>query len=750
MTEQEKYEAYLQMLEQPFIKLCRLRFLNPDGTTAFFVDSNEKNPQSGAFIADGSISVNLQNGVRRTASVTFSNVDGAFDYNVNNLWFGDEVALDEGLVLPDGEEYYIQQGVFLLEEPAETVQPGIITITYRLVDKWANLDGTLWGKLEGTYRGKQGENIFRQINALLQDDRGNGRAVDSVAPVYTDYYYGGVHFAKSSIPAGSNWHHVAGNERGGAVAIGVKTGYTNDGGKTWVQTNTYFTVKARIAYGDGVYIVIDRGGNLYRSLDGGKTWELPTTLNGWEDGTAFGIAYGNGRFIATCAMLPSGYAISTDKGKTWDVRTIGGHIESVHYADKNRFLFVGRTANPDGMKNYVYVRHSDDGGQTIHWHESAFSNNENEGYTPVIIFENGRCFFVIPNTDRAWWSDDLDNWEQIKLPYVGNWTAGAAGGGIVVLFSASKENGFAIYSMNGGKEWRLAVGTVPANVTDACRVGTDVFIRALFPAPSLYPRETLYPQEGARETSGFVVIGQGDAYAQYSQRGMVQKLSDGTLAPLTDAPYTLEVSPGGGSYADVILGFAEMLNAWVGYDADGRLRIDPSQDDIPDETKPLSYSFSMNKTVLNGMTYTTKNAAVYNDYIVMGDALEDGSQPGGRAVNLDPNSDTNVKIIGRKVKWTSQNGYTTSVQCQDRAAWEMKRSAVLQKSVNVSCGQILHIRENEVVEIVRTDKPGSPTERHLIMGFSRPLKGTEAMNISAVSVADFPEATLEMWPLVGT
>ena len=59
MTEQEKYEAYLQMLKQPFMKLCRLRFLNPDGTTAFFVDSNEKNAQSGAFIADGSISVIL-------------------------------------------------------------------------------------------------------------------------------------------------------------------------------------------------------------------------------------------------------------------------------------------------------------------------------------------------------------------------------------------------------------------------------------------------------------------------------------------------------------------------------------------------------------------------------------------------------------------------------------------------------------------------------------------------------------------
>ena len=34
MTEQEKYLAYLRALKGRFQKLCRLRFLNPDGSTA--------------------------------------------------------------------------------------------------------------------------------------------------------------------------------------------------------------------------------------------------------------------------------------------------------------------------------------------------------------------------------------------------------------------------------------------------------------------------------------------------------------------------------------------------------------------------------------------------------------------------------------------------------------------------------------------------------------------------------------------
>ena len=417
MTEQEKYLAYLRALKGRFQKLCRLRFLNPDGSTAFFVDNNPRNKYSGAFVADGALTVNLQNGVRRTASVTLANVDGAFDYNVNHLWFGQEIALDEGLVLPNGEDYYIQQGVFLLEDPEETIQPGNRTITYRLVDKWANLDGTLWGKLEGTYKGALGTNIFEQINALLKDDKGNGQKVDSVAPVYTEYY-------------------------------------------------------------------------------NGKTQTLP----------------------------------------------------------------------------------------------------------------------------------------------------------------------------------------------------------------------------------------------------------DGKTARLTDAPYTLTVEPGSGTYAAVILGFAEMLNAWVGYDATGRLRIDPSQDDLLDINKPISYAFSMEESTLLGLTYTVKNTEVYNDYIVLGEELDDNSQPGARATNFDPMSDTNVNLIGRKTVWTSENGYTTQTQCRDRAEWEMKRATVLQKSVNISCGQFFHLTENTLVTVARTDKPGAPIERHLVMGFTRPLAADGAMTISAVSVADFPTATVTLWP----
>lgn len=339
--------------------------------------------------------------------MTLSNVDGAFDYDINHLWFGQEIALDEGLVLPDGSEFYIQQGVFVIGTPTEQFFPADRTITYELVDKWANLDGTLYGNLEGTYEVPVGTNIYQPITALLAEDRGNGRAVDPITPTYTDYY-----------------------------------------------------------------------------------------------------------------------------------------------------------------------------------------------------------------------------------------------------------------------------------------------------------------------------------------DGMTQELPDGSTVSMTDAPYTLRVDGESGTLAEVVLGLAGMVNAWVGYDSVGSLRVEPSQDDILDDTKPVAWRFSVSDVLFLGAAYTIKNTEVYNDYIVVGELLDDYAQPWGRAQNTDPASTTNIATIGRKTVRESAAGFATTTQCRDLAVWKLKRASALRKAVSISCGQIFHIRENEIVEIVRTDKENSPVERHLIMGFSRPLSGTKPMTIEAVSVFD--------------
>ena len=157
MTEAQKYQEYLRIISNPdFMRpLTKIEFLNPDNTVTYALGGTYKrkygNPDSRAFLQDGTINISLNNGQRRTASIRFENLDNAFDYAVNKLWFGRRVRLLKGVTLKDGSEFYISQGVFYLNSPKTGWKPNSRTAEYSLVDKWACLDGTLFGNLENTY-----------------------------------------------------------------------------------------------------------------------------------------------------------------------------------------------------------------------------------------------------------------------------------------------------------------------------------------------------------------------------------------------------------------------------------------------------------------------------------------------------------------------------------------------------------------------------------------------------------------------
>ena len=412
-----RYAEYLEALKTDFTKIAKLEFLNPNGSVAFAVDNNPRNSHSGAFLQEGTLTCNLQNGKRRQATVTLANIDGEFDYAVNNLWFGQQVRLSEGLILPDGTDYYISQGVFELETPKEDITPAQNRITYSLTDKWSNLDGTLLGNLEDVYEVDAGTNIFEAMASILKMGKYDAEAnsdypIDPVAPLFTNYY--------------------------------------------------------------------------------------------------------------------------NDKSQT---------------------------------------------------------------------------------------------------------------------------------------------------------------------------------------------------------------LTDGTVVSMIEAPYDY-ISESTGTYADVLLGLAEMLAAWIGYNSNGRLVIDASQDDIDDADKPVLWDYTTDEKQLLSVSYTHRNTEVYNDIIVVGATGDDNTTPRGRAQDTDPTSKTCISRVGLKTKRFDMQNYYSDDICQSYAEWMLKRYSVLQKSVSITSTQMFHITENSLISIKRPDKKGSPKERHLIQSFSRPIGQTGGMTIEAVSVNDLPRPTI--------
>lgn len=417
MTASDNWREYLQALKGDCRKIARVEFLNPDHSVAFALDNNERNGRSKAFIQDGTLTANLNNGKRRVASVHLANLDGEYEYSVNKLWFGQQIRISMGVILPNGEEYYIPQGVFYAANPEEILSPSKHMVMLNLQDKWSYLDGTLFGRLDGIYEVPRNTNIFTAIQSLLMMPRGNGYAVDDVKPIFTDYYNN--------------------------------------------QTTT----------------------------------------------------------------LPDGTVIS------------------------------------DLLMPYDY-----------------------------------RC--------------------------------------------------------------------------------------------------------------------DGDA----------------------------------GTLADIVLEMNKILAGWIGYDSTGRLRLDPSQDDISDASKPVLWNFTPSEKQFLGAAYTIKNTDVFNDIIIVGEALSEYGYVAGRASNLDPASDTNVNLIGRKTYRESAAGYASRRQCEDLAAFRLKRQTILQKSVTITSEQMFHLRENQIVTIRRLDKPGAPVEKHLINGFTIPMGETGNMTIQATSVQDFPNATFTPLP----
>ena len=422
-----QYKEYLQKIANPdeIDKLAKLEFLNDDGTIAFVIDNNSQRNSLGysagsrAFLQDGTLSVSLQNGKRRQASISFANLDGEFDFAVNKLWFGQKVRLMMGVRLSDGTEFYLPQGIFYIDSPQLDWKPNSRQASYSLTDKWAYLDGTLFGELRDTYEVATGSNIFNAMQRILQISKyslsPSARIIDMIdpiAPLFTDYF----------------------NNR-------------------------------------------------------------TTTVNG-----------------------------------------------------------------------------------------QAYANN--------------------------------------LVPY-------------------------------------------------------DIVIER------------------------------------------------------------------GGAYADILSELNDLIAGWIGYDATGRLTVLPSENDIADQTKPVQWDFTTESKTFLGLSETANIGDVCNEYTVIGEALDSNVSPLGRAINNDAASDTSIGRIGRKSQIESASGYYTKEQCAALAVFRLKRSTVLQKSVTITCSQMFHLQENNLITVRRTDKQGSPIERHLIQSFTIPLNQTGTMSITATSVTDYPNITVE-------
>lgn len=175
------FDKYLKVIKEDFRPAIKVEWLNPDESVNFEFTNALYN-------IDVDLSVNYTNGSRRSCTLTLNNDRKAFPVDFDNIWIGQKFKLWMGVYLNDETPYYFPQGVFYITNPSDTYNPSTRTVTINGADKWCYLDGTLYGRLSGTYQTNIDVDLYSATRELLKlsrykdDFSGTDNRVEMVDP----------------------------------------------------------------------------------------------------------------------------------------------------------------------------------------------------------------------------------------------------------------------------------------------------------------------------------------------------------------------------------------------------------------------------------------------------------------------------------------------------------------------------------------------------------------------------------------
>lgn len=158
------FDKYLKAIKEDFRPAIKVEWLNPDESVNFEFTNALYN-------IDVDLSVNYTSGSRRSCTLTLNNDRNAFPIDFDNIWIGQKFKLWMGIYLDEKTPYYFPQGVFYITNPSDTYNPDARTVTINGTDKWAYLDGTLFGVLSGTYQTNIDNDLYSATRELLKLSR---------------------------------------------------------------------------------------------------------------------------------------------------------------------------------------------------------------------------------------------------------------------------------------------------------------------------------------------------------------------------------------------------------------------------------------------------------------------------------------------------------------------------------------------------------------------------------------------------
>lgn len=135
----------------------------------------------------GSLNVAVNNGQRRTASLTLFNGHNKYSLGPLGIFYGDKIKLSVGIMV-GGEPYYIPQAILYVSKVTASTTSNTNNISLTLVDKWARLDGTIYGKIPSKVEYKKTITVYRNSSKIIPgSDYGESKGVNQSAMLSTDF-----------------------------------------------------------------------------------------------------------------------------------------------------------------------------------------------------------------------------------------------------------------------------------------------------------------------------------------------------------------------------------------------------------------------------------------------------------------------------------------------------------------------------------------------------------------------------------
>lgn len=155
------YQDYINaLLSGTYKQKIKVELLRPDETVREEITSLIIN-------SSGNLNIERKNGIRRTIDLQIMNLDGQYIPNIENFFIHQKFMVQLGLEMPNGEDYWIKNGLFVMEDPSVSSNYSESFISIKGIDKFSLMDGTLGGELSSTYIIPIGTNIIQAIKDTL-------------------------------------------------------------------------------------------------------------------------------------------------------------------------------------------------------------------------------------------------------------------------------------------------------------------------------------------------------------------------------------------------------------------------------------------------------------------------------------------------------------------------------------------------------------------------------------------------------